>query len=66
MVRNGFRVAFEDRALAYEETTKDSSQEFKMRVRVGTRGMRGVLSVPELLRPWEHAWTAFQLGVAYH
>jgi hypothetical protein len=32
-----------------------------MRVRVGTRGMRGVLSVPELLRPWEHPWTAFQL-----
>ena len=61
IVRNGFRVAFEDRALAYEETTKDSSQEFKMRVRVGTRGMRGVLSVPELLRPWEHLWTAFQL-----
>jgi len=61
IVRNGYRVAFEDRALAYEETTKDSGQEFRMRVRVGTRGMRGVLSVPELLRPWRHPWTAFQL-----
>jgi cellulose synthase/poly-beta-1,6-N-acetylglucosamine synthase-like glycosyltransferase len=61
IVRDGYRVAFEDRALAYEETTKNSSQEFKMRVRVGTRGMRGLLSVPELLRPTQHAWTAFQL-----
>jgi glycosyltransferase involved in cell wall biosynthesis len=61
IVRQGYRVDFEDRALAYEETTKNSTQEFKMRVRVGTRGMRGVLSVPELLRPWEHPWTAFQL-----
>jgi len=61
IVRNGYRVAFEDRALAYEETTKKSSQEFKMRVRVATRGMRGVLSVPELLQPWRNAWTTFQL-----
>ena len=61
IVRNGYRVAFEDRALAYEETTKNSSQEFKMRVRVATRGMRGLLSVPELLQPWRNAWTTFQL-----
>lgn len=61
VVRNGFRVAFEGRALAYEETTKNSTQEFRMRVRVATRGMRGLLSVSELLRPWRHPWIAFQL-----
>jgi cellulose synthase/poly-beta-1,6-N-acetylglucosamine synthase-like glycosyltransferase len=61
IVRNGYRVAFEDRALAYEETTRDSKQEFRMRVRVATRGMRGLLSVPELLMPWRHPWIAFQL-----
>ena len=61
IVRNGFRVAFEDRALAYEETTKNSTQEFRMRVRVATRGMRGLLSVPELLQPWRRPWIAFQL-----
>lgn len=61
IVRNGYRVAFEDRALAFEETTKNASQEFRMRVRVATRGMRGLLSVPELLHPWRNAWTAFQL-----
>lgn len=61
IVRNGYRVAFEDRALAYEETTKNSSQEFRMRVRVATRGMRGLLSVPQLLQPWRNGWTSFQL-----
>lgn len=61
IVRNGYRVAFEARALAYEETTKDSSQEFRMRVRVATRGMRGVFGVSELLNPTKHAYVAFQL-----
>src|SRR6185312_2199012 len=61
IVRNGYRVAFEDRALAYEETTKNAGQEFRMRVRVATRGMRGVLSVPQLLQPWRNGWTSFQL-----
>lgn len=61
VVRQRYRVAFEDRALAYEETTRSSAQEFKMRVRVATRGMRGVLSVPELLKPWSRPWIAFQL-----
>jgi cellulose synthase/poly-beta-1,6-N-acetylglucosamine synthase-like glycosyltransferase len=61
IVKNGYRVVFEDRALAYEETTTSSTEEFRMRVRVGTRGIRGVLSVPALLKPWIHPWTAFQL-----
>jgi hypothetical protein len=32
-----------------------------MRVRVITRGMRGLLSVPNLLKPWKYPWVAFQL-----
>jgi cellulose synthase/poly-beta-1,6-N-acetylglucosamine synthase-like glycosyltransferase len=60
-IQKGFRVVFEDRALAYEETTKSSAEEFSMRVRVVTRGMRGVLSVPDLLNPTKHAWVSFQL-----
>jgi cellulose synthase/poly-beta-1,6-N-acetylglucosamine synthase-like glycosyltransferase len=61
VVRNGYRVKFEPEALAFEETTASTQEEFRMRVRVATRGMRGVLSVPELLKPWQHPWTAFQL-----
>lgn len=61
VIKKGFRVAFEDRALAYEETTQTSGEEFSMRVRVVTRGIRGMLSVAELLNPLQHGWIAFQL-----
>jgi len=60
-IRKGYRVVFEDRALAYEETTQSTSEEFSMRVRVVTRAMRGLLSVSNLLKPWEFGWPAFQL-----
>jgi cellulose synthase/poly-beta-1,6-N-acetylglucosamine synthase-like glycosyltransferase len=61
VIRQGYRVVFEDRALAYEETTQTTSEEFRMRVRVVTRGMRGLLSVPDLLSPWRFPWVSFQL-----
>lgn len=60
-IQKGYRVVFEGRALAHEETTRSSPEEFSMRVRVVTRGMRGLLSVPELLTPWKYAWVSFQL-----
>src|SRR6476469_1837209 len=60
-IRKGYRVVFEDRALAYEETTQSTSEEVSMRVRVVTRAMRGLLSVSDLLKPWKFAWPAFQL-----
>ena len=61
VIRAGFRVVFEARALAYEETTQSTSEEFSMRVRVVTRGMRGLLSLSELLNPLKFSWIAFQL-----
>jgi cellulose synthase/poly-beta-1,6-N-acetylglucosamine synthase-like glycosyltransferase len=61
VIQKGYRVVFEDRALAYEQTTESTSEEFAMRVRVITRGMRGLLSVPELLKPWKYPWITFQL-----
>ena len=60
-IQKGYRVVFEDRALAYEETTKSSKEEFSMRVRVVTRGIRGMLSVPGLLNPVKYGWVSFQL-----
>jgi cellulose synthase/poly-beta-1,6-N-acetylglucosamine synthase-like glycosyltransferase len=60
-IRKGYRVVFEDRALAYEETTQSTAEEFSMRVRVVTRAIRGLLSVSDLLKPWKFAWPAFQL-----
>jgi len=61
VIRKGYRVRFEDRALAYEETTSSTAEEFSMRVRVVTRAIRGLVSVPDLLKPWKFAWTSFQL-----
>ena len=60
-IRKGYRVVFEDRALAYEETTQSTAEEFSMRVRVVTRAMRGLGSVAGLLKPWKFFWPAFQL-----
>jgi cellulose synthase/poly-beta-1,6-N-acetylglucosamine synthase-like glycosyltransferase len=61
VIQKGYRVVLEDRALAHEETTESTAEEFAMRVRVVTRGMRGLLSVPQLLKPWKYPWIAFQL-----
>jgi cellulose synthase/poly-beta-1,6-N-acetylglucosamine synthase-like glycosyltransferase len=61
VIQKGYRVVFENRAWAYEQTTSTTAQEFSMRVRVITRGMRGLLSVPELLKPWKYPWISFQL-----
>ena len=61
VIQKGYRVVFEDRALAFEETTTSTTEEFSMRIRVVTRGIRGLLSVPELLRPWKYPWISFQL-----
>lgn len=61
VIRQGYRVVFEERALAYEETTQSTSEEFSMRVRVVTRGIRGLLSVRALLMPWKFGWVSFQL-----
>ena len=61
VIQKGFAVVFEADALAYEETTQSTGEEFSMRVRVVTRGMRGLLSVPDLFKPWKHPWICFQL-----
>jgi cellulose synthase/poly-beta-1,6-N-acetylglucosamine synthase-like glycosyltransferase len=61
VIQKGSRVVFEDRALAYEETTRSTGEEFSMRVRVVTRGIRGLLSVPDVLQPWKFGWVSFQL-----
>ncbi len=60
-IRKGYRVVFEDRALAFEETTQSNSEEFSMRVRVVTRGMRGLLYVRDLMNPLRRPWIALQL-----
>lgn len=61
VIQRGYRVVFEQEAVAYEETTEKSHEEFRMRIRVITRAMRGILYARGLLNPFRFPFVAFQL-----
>lgn len=61
IIERGYRIVFEPEAIAYEETTEKPSEEFKMRIRVITRAMRGILYVKSLLNPLKYPFVSFQL-----
>lgn len=61
VLEKGYRIVFEPEAIAYEETTEKSKEEFRMRVRVITRGMRGLLYMKMLFNPFRYPFVSFQL-----
>lgn len=61
IVEKGYRISFEPAAVASEETTEKTKQEFNMRIRVVTRGMRGLLCMKTLLNPLKFGFVSFQL-----
>jgi cellulose synthase/poly-beta-1,6-N-acetylglucosamine synthase-like glycosyltransferase len=61
IIEKGYRVVFEPEAVAFEETTEKTAEEFGMRVRVVTRGMRGLWHMKKLLNPFRFGFVAFQL-----
>ena len=61
VLRKGYRVTYEPRAIASESATRNLRREFSMRVRVITRALSGLLSVGSLLAPWRYPCAAFQL-----
>lgn len=61
ILEKGYRVVFEPEAIAYEETTKRAAEEFNMRIRVITRGMRGLLYMRTLLNVFRYGFVSFQL-----
>ena len=61
VLEKGYRIVFEPEAIAFEETTEKTREEFRMRVRVITRGMRGLLYMKALFNPFRHGFVAFQL-----
>jgi len=61
VLAKGYRIVFEPEAIAYETTTEKAAEEFGMRVRVVTRGMRGLWYMRALLNPFRSAFVAFQL-----
>jgi cellulose synthase/poly-beta-1,6-N-acetylglucosamine synthase-like glycosyltransferase len=60
-LEKGYRIVFEPEAIAYEETTEKSKEEFRMRVRVITRGMRGLLYMKMLFNPFHYPFVSLQL-----
>lgn len=61
VLRQGYRVAFEPRAVAWETATASVHREFSMRVRVVARAIAGLATVSCLLVPWRHPWVSLQL-----
>jgi cellulose synthase/poly-beta-1,6-N-acetylglucosamine synthase-like glycosyltransferase len=61
ILEKGFRIVFEPEAIAFEETTEKATDEFRMRVRVITRGMRGLWFMRSLLNPLRYGFVSFQL-----
>ena len=61
ILEQGYRIVFEPDAVAHEETTAKTAEEFSMRVRVVTRGMRGLLYMRTLINPLRHGFVSFQL-----
>ena len=61
IVKQKKRFIYEPEAIAYEETTSEFRQEFRMRVRVILRGMVGMIFVYRFLNPAKYSWLSFQL-----
>lgn len=61
VLKQGYRVVLEPRALAWEAATSSAAREFSMRVRVVSRALTGLASVDGIMSPWPHLWLALQL-----
>jgi cellulose synthase/poly-beta-1,6-N-acetylglucosamine synthase-like glycosyltransferase len=61
VVAQGKRLVFEADALAYETPTGDAKREFQRKVRLMTRGMRGVLLRRQLLNPFRYGFYSIVL-----
>ncbi len=61
ILEKGYRISFEPEAVAYEETTETTQEEFSMRVRVISRGMYGLWYMRRLFNPFNYRFIAFQL-----
>ena len=62
VVAKGKRLVFEPAARGYELTMSTSGSEFSRRVRLMTRGLRGVLMRRNLLNPFRHGFYAIALA----
>lgn len=61
VVGQGYRLAFEPLASAYEAVTDSTRKEFRRRVRSTERGWRGLMMMRQLLDPRRHGFYSLQL-----
>ena len=61
VVAQGFRLVFAEDAIAYEPPAKTADAEFGRKVRIMTRGLRGVVERRTLLNPFRYGFYALQL-----
>lgn len=61
VIDQGYRLVFAPDAVAYETLSKREGDQFGRKVRIITRGLRGVLLRRNLLNPFAHGFYAVQL-----
>lgn len=61
VVRSGYRVVYNRRALAYESTAESFEKEYRRKVRIVNRAWRATWSMAELLNPFRHGVFALKL-----
>ena len=61
VISAGYRLVFARHAVAYEPVAASSGIEFSRKVRIITRGLRGVLQMRTLLNPVRHGFYSVQL-----
>jgi cellulose synthase/poly-beta-1,6-N-acetylglucosamine synthase-like glycosyltransferase len=61
VIAAGRRLVFEPAAIAYEPVAGSSVREYRRKVRIMTRGLRGVAVARDLLDPARHGFYALQL-----
>ncbi len=61
VVARGFRGVFDPQALCYEHAADTFQGEFRRKIRIVNRSVRGLLRVPATLAPWRVGWFAYQV-----
>jgi cellulose synthase/poly-beta-1,6-N-acetylglucosamine synthase-like glycosyltransferase len=61
VIAAGRRLVFEPAAIAYEPVAGSSAREYRRKVRIMTRGLRGVAVARDLLDPARHGFYSLQL-----
>ncbi len=56
VIEQGYRLVFEKKAIAFEPAVPEAQREFARKVRIMTRGLRGVLSRKALLNPFRYGF----------